>query len=325
MLLVELTINSVVNYISIDGHGLTHNYKPRILGFDAPSLSIPSNHGGYAKMTFGSISFNPLLFSGDWPPPVSCPISIYHTDTTEAARELVFVGTCHLNSFDRESIKYSIYGSDYDETIADSTAYNDTLNDVLTAILTTIPEITSVNTTLARVPSPNVTYVTSGIQLAIDLASQIAEFYSHLIHIVGGTAYVIDMKLDNGTRTLTEYQLFSIPIYQYNAPVYRAIAGNYYIYSIYRYGVDLPVTAYHTTQSQIEAALTDILTIENSPRISISIPMIAGNFLAPGGKITFPDTSHVADLLSWIRARKFVYDFLNDIITIVGEGAIAAA
>lgn len=376
MLLVELTINGVLNRISIDGHGLTHNWIPRIIGFDAPTLSIPSNHGGYARMIFGSISFNPILFSGDWPPPVLCPISIYYTDTTEAARELVFTGTAHLSGFDRESINYTLYGPEYDETVLINSigslivgrkyqiatyvagddfvnvggtnvtgnvftatgttptnwtnwstlavSYNGTLNAVISDILLLIPEITTINTTFARAVSPNVTHTITSDIAAIDLASNIAEFYSHLIYIIGTTAYLVDMKLDNGTRVLTEYQFFSMAAYSYNSPVYRAVCGSLHIDSAYAYGSDITVDPYHVSDANILVALTDILAIENASRVSVSVPMIAGNFPKMGEKITIPDTSHVAALASWIRVRKLTYDFLNDTITIEGEGVIAA-
>ena len=115
MLLVEITIGGTVNRVSVEGHALVNNWKPLIINFDAPTLALPSDHGGYAKMSFGSISFNPLLFATAWPPPVSCPILIYYTDTTEAARELVFGGTAHISAFDREGITYGLYGPSFDD------------------------------------------------------------------------------------------------------------------------------------------------------------------------------------------------------------------
>lgn len=381
MLLVEITINSVINRVSIDGHGLTYNWRPRIIGFDAPTLAIPSDHGGYAKMEFGSISFNPLLFATYWPPPVSCAIGIYYTDSTEAARELVFSGTAHLTAFDRESVSYALYGESYDETmiirgvgpltvgqIYEITEYvagddfvnvgganvtgtiftatgttptvwtnfsklaprwNDTLNNVITNILTRIPEITTVNTTYARASSPNVLYTLTSERLAINVASDIADFYSHLIYVVGSTAYLVDMKLSNGTDwTLTEFKFFTQPTYQYKTPLSGIQCSSksvvYSKYSAYPYGQMTTIDPYHETQANIEAALTDILAIENAPRISLDVPMIAGNFPLLGKKIIIPDTAHVADLSSWIRAGKLQYDFLNDTINIEGEGGIAA-
>lgn len=325
MLLVELTINAVLNYVSIEGHGLTNNWKPRIVNFDAPTLSIPTNHGGYAKLTFGNISFNPLLFIADWPPPISCPIAIYYTDTTEAARELVFEGTAHLSEFDREQITYSLYFPDYDETIAAATAYNNTLNVVMTAILTTIPEITTVNTTYARVASPNVTHTLADEMAAIDLASNIAEFYSHLIFIIGSTAYLVDMFINNGTWTLTEYKFFSFPKYFYKAPTSSILCGQVKRFSAYPYGADMTINAYHTTEANIITACDDILTIENAARVRLDVPMIAGNFPGLGKKIIIPDTAHVVGLSSWIRTRKLSFDFINNSINIEGEGVIAAA
>ena len=325
MLLVELTVNAVLNRVSVEGHGLTNNWIPRIIGFDAPTLSIPSDHGGYAQLTFGNITFNPLLFIADYPPPVVCPIKIYYTDTTEAARELVFEGTASLSEFDRERVTYSLYFPTYDETIAAATAYNDTLNVVLTAILTAIPEITTVNTTNARVASPNVTHTLADAEIAIDLASNIAAFYSHLIYVVGATAYLVDMLLNNGTWTLTEYKFFSFPTYFYKAPVASILCGQVKRFSAYPYGSAVSVAAYHTTEANIITACDNILAIENAARLRLDVPMIAGNFPAPGKKIIIPDTAHVVSLSSWIRARKLSYDFINNSINIEGEGVIAAA
>lgn len=168
------------------------------------------------------------------------------------------------------------------------------------------------------------THTTSGDQLAIELASAIAEFYSHLIYVVGDTAYLVDLKRDNGSRTLTEFDFFAFPEYSYKAPVALARCGSYSRTSAYPHGSELSVNQYHTTQANIETALDDILAIENASRISLSVPMVAGNFPALGEKVAFPDTAHVADLDSWIRVRKLQYDFMNDEIVLEGEGAIAA-
>lgn len=333
MLLCEITINSVVKYVSIDGIQidgtlLTHNWRPRIIDIDAPQLNIPTDHGGYAQMAFGSISFHPDLFKDDWPPPVSCPIALYHTDTTEAAREEIFTGTAHFANSNREKTTYNLFGPAYDETIA-ATSYNNTLNNVLTTILTSISGITTVNTTYARTTSPNVTHTTTSEQLAIDLASNIAAFYSHLIYVVGSTAYLVDMKRDNGSRTLTEFRFFTTPEYRCDTPVSIlacTYGGNtFYATSPYSYGSSATMEPYHTTQSNIETALADIVALVNARRSTIDMPMIAGNFPKLGEKITFPDTSNVANLLSWIRARKLTFDFMNDAITIEGEGGMAAA
>ncbi|MFA5261333.1 MAG: hypothetical protein WC450_08910, partial [Candidatus Omnitrophota bacterium] len=219
-----------------------------------------------------------------------------------------------------------LYGPSYDETIAAATAYNDALNVIMTTILTTIPEITTVDTTYSRVASPNVSHTLANDELAIDLASVIADFYSHIFYVIGDTAYLVDMKLDNGADwTLTEFKYFAFPQYEYDLVSYVA-CSQYKVFSAYPYGREMTIDPYHTTEANILAAMADILAIENAPRITgLRVPMIAGNFPRIGQKITVPDTAHVADLSSWIRARKIQYDFLNEEIIIDGEGAIAAA
>lgn len=379
MLLVEFTINAIVFYVSIDGHGLTHNYRPLITNFDAPVKSIPSDHGGFAKMEFGSITFNPILFISDWPPPINGDIKIYYSDTTEAARELVFEGTAHLTNFDRESVSYALYGPSYDETmiirgvgpletgrwykitdyIADddfinvgaasnatgvifqatgttptkwtnfsklAPYWNDTLNVVLTDILSQIAEITTVDTTYARASSPNVIYTLTSERLAINVASDIAEFYSHLIYIVGDTAYIVDMLLTNGADwSLTEFDFFAFPSYQYKTPISTLNCSlESVIYtktSDYPYGVTTTVDPYHITQANIESALTNILLIENAPRITnFKVPMITGNFPRMGQKVSFIDTSHICDFPFYFYVRKMTYDFLECEINIEGDG-----
>ena len=87
----------------------------------------------------------------------------------------------------------------------------------------------------------------------------------------------------------------------------------------------MTVAAYHTTQANIEAALTDTLAIENAARVIFDVPMIAGNFPKLGQRITIPDTAHVADLESYIRVRKLQFDFINTIINIEGEGGLTCS
>jgi hypothetical protein len=323
MLLCELTVNSVVKYVSKDGYAGTHNWRRWIKGFDAPVLACASDHGGYARMEFGSITFSPELFLSDWPPPVNCAISIYYTETTEAAKELVYAGTAHLEEFNRESISYGLFAPSFDDQ-SPTGAKNDTLNAVMTTILTAIPEITSVNTDYARASSPNVT-TTLSAALAIDQASNLAKFYSHCFYVVGATAYLVDMLLDNGSRTLAEYEYFAYPTYQYKTPYRKATAGSVTRYSDYPYGEALTETQFHNTTSNIQSALDDILDIENSPRVAFRIPMEAGKFPTIGEKITFSDTGNVVDLSSYIRVRKIIYDFMEEKIEIEGEGAISAA
>lgn len=387
MLLVEITINGTVRRVSIEGHPLTHNWKPYIVDFDTVLFGIPANYGGYAETQFGNITFNPKLFYDDvfsiddWPPPVSCAISIYYSDTTEAAKETIFTGTAHRTSFDKESITYSLFGSAFDDLIyvmgvpplvvgrmyeivnyvdgddftnvgaasnatgeiftATGTAptvwtnyshlaphWDDTLNNVITDILSEIPEIATVNTTYARATNPNVLYTLTSTRIAINVASDIAAFYSHLIYVIGDTAYLVDMKLSNGTDwTLTEYEYFASPSYQ-NATPKSGIKTtyneeSYFAISAYPYGEMSEIDPYHQTEANIEAALADILVLENQDKISVAVPMIAGNFPKLGQKVAFTDSSTVKSQSVWVRARQLRLNFVNETIEIEGEGVIA--
>ena len=274
MLLVEFTINSVLNYLSIEGIALTHWWKNKIVSFDPPQYSLIKPYGGYCRMRFGSISFFPDLFDSDWPPPINGAIIIKYTATTEAAAETLFAGMAHLESIDREKITYGLYGPNYDETIADATIYNDTLNNVLNGILTGIVEINTLNVANARAVSPNVLHTTSGEKLAIILASEIAAFYTHLFYIIGDTAYLVDMLGNKGAQTLTEFDFFPA-IYPYEVPTSIARSGDYNQNSSYPYGNELSVAQYHDTQANVEACLADILTIVNRPKVTLDIPFLA--------------------------------------------------
>jgi hypothetical protein len=331
MLLVEATINSTLHRVSFEGAALTNWWSNRVCGMDAPQRAITCDHGGYCKPVFGDIEFFPDLFESDWPPPESIDLSLYYADPDDADpegdKELVFSGTGQREENGRVGIKYGLYRPEYDETIADATSYNDTLVNVITTILTGIAEISTVNTTKARASSPAVKFTVSGQQLAINLASDICEFFGHFFYIDGSTAYLVDMLLDNETRTLTEFDFFP-PKYEDHTKVAMVSATSggtvYTRSSSYSHGSKMTVTPYHDTQVNIEAALDDILTIENRSRFSIPMPL-AGDLPLPGEKISWPDTSLGQDSEAWIRARIFRFDFINEVVTIEGEGALTAA
>jgi hypothetical protein len=115
MLLVNITLNGVQNYVSMDGYALTNNWRPLVLGVSSPTYAASTDHGGLVKMQMGTITFNPSLFSSYWPPPIYCPIAFYWTDTTEAAATTVFWGYAHLQMYDRVGVTYSLYPPAYAE------------------------------------------------------------------------------------------------------------------------------------------------------------------------------------------------------------------
>ena len=332
MILIELGINATTNYLSLEGAQLTHFWEMKVVSFDPPQRSIQYDFGGYCTLRFGSISFAPDLFGpADWPPPATCDITVYWADRDaadpEATKTTLFVGTAQRTTMNRERINYQMLGTEYDETVAGATAYNDDLDTVLDTILTGIAEISTLDTTYARVAQPNCTYTTVGAQLSINLASEIAAFYSHMFYISGSTAYLVDMKLAGGSSTITEFDFFPQVRYDNFNPVATAsctvVAGTFVRTSASAYGQEITVQGYHTTEANINTALDDIIIVLNKDRCSI--PMIMASTLpAPGEKVSWSDTAMNVDSDCYVYARIFRYDYMNEIVTIEGEGVFSA-
>lgn len=323
MLLIEMTINGAVNYISQEGIALTYFWEPKIMQFDPPRYDIAHDYGGYVSPRFGSISLFPDLFEDDWPPPISCAITIKYTATTEGAAETLFTGIAHLSQLDIGQVKYDLYGPSYITTTAGATAFNDTLVNVVTALCGGAHLNLTLDSTAARGPSPNVNFTVSGDQLDIDLVSAIAAFYTHLIYISGSTLYLVDMLGDNGTETITEFDYLQGTTYEYQTPVSLARAGDRAQASGYPYGNELTLAAYHDTGANVDDCLDDIMTVLHKPRVRLKMPLL-GSLPVPGKKISWTDESLAVDTDMYIRTRSVRYDFDREEITVEGEGAIAA-
>ena len=326
MLLVQKTINAVVNKISTETQHLAAPYYNHIFNMDSLNQGIPKAYGGYFRADMGGYSLSPALFADDWPPPVSCAVSMAYSATTEAAAVNFLTGTAHRAQFNRESIDYAIYSPQNSYVLPDSTAFDDTLVNALTWMVNAARMDLTLDSTLARNPSPTVDYTTSGEQLGIDFLSDLTAFFSHMFYISGSTLYLLDMAADNGSRTLAENDYFApveSPVdYFNNVPCAIAKAGEYSQQSAHLYGDEIAETAFETEQAKIEAALALIITYQNKDRARLAIPFI-GDLPSPGEKISWTDTSQVVSTDMWIRARIIQYDFDNDQIIIEGEGAVS--
>uniref|UniRef100_A0A6M3K9C7 Tail protein n=1 Tax=viral metagenome TaxID=1070528 RepID=A0A6M3K9C7_9ZZZZ len=324
MLLIEATINGTLHRLSMEGIALTNYWDHQIVGFDPLSNQLSNLYGGYVRPGIGGISFNHALFAAnDWPPPVNMTIAAYYTSTTEAAKELLFSGIGHLANITRESIKYELYGLSYLTTIADATAFDDTLDNIVDWFCNAARLNLTVDHTYERVVSPPVKFTSSGLQYAINLLSDICAFNSHLFYISGSTLYLIDMLLDAGSQTITEFDFFPSE-YDYQVPVAIASTTNYARTSVYPYGSILALaTEFEDTEADINTALDNIITIMNRAAVRLKMPLL-GSMPTPGKKISWTDTSLNLDLAAWIRARSIIYDFQNEEVIIEGEGALAA-
>ena len=113
MILVQITINGTVHYVSNQPASIEHWYYPYVISSTSPQYQTPTEYGGYTKLVFGDMQFSPDLFSSDWPPPKQCPITIYFTTSTEYFSRELFSGYAHLESFSRDSVSYSLYDKIY--------------------------------------------------------------------------------------------------------------------------------------------------------------------------------------------------------------------
>ena len=109
MFLIEVTINTVLNRLSMEGIALTHWWDNQVISFDPPVYRTSEKRGGFCSLSFGSVSFSPDLFGSDWPPPINCVTTIYYTETTEEAKQKMFEGTLHLNDIKPDEIIYAFY------------------------------------------------------------------------------------------------------------------------------------------------------------------------------------------------------------------------
>jgi len=112
-------------HLSMDGQAFDHYWDAEIISFSAPSYETATNHGGFVRMSFGSIAFSPDAFSSSWPPPKYAEVNVYWTATTEDAAIKIFEGNIYLESYDTTSVSYSFYAPTYAQELLDEvTDYN---------------------------------------------------------------------------------------------------------------------------------------------------------------------------------------------------------
>lgn len=201
----------------------------------------------------------------------------------------------------------------------------------------------SYNATRARGVSPAAAFWADSQQVITSLLSEICAFFTHLYYIRSSTLYLVDMLSDNGTVSLTEYDFFPaqysdhppVSLIRAEWTVRQAVEETIGKYvkdvpnetvkkSTYLYGDEMGVTPYHTTRGNIDSALTNILTVLHKPVVTVSMPLSGGVLPVPGQALTYTDESSVLPVTVSVRARNLRYDFLDETVTVEGEGAITA-
>ncbi len=198
-----------------------------------------------------------------------------------------------------------------------------------------------------RASSPNVSHWATDQQVLVDFLSKACADFTHLFYVKSSTLYLVDMLLDNGTRTITEFDYFP-STYNYLSPIANitsqweypeagswsqpggGVAAAVYVKrtaksatqsSSYAYGEERNLNIYSTTLADINTALGNIITVSHKARGTVRLPFI-GSLPVPGENIIFNDTSLGQPSTLNIRARTIAYDFDSEEIRIEGEGSL---
>ena len=281
---------------------------------------MPTLHGGYARPTWGTRSFSPDLFVGDWPPPKTITVVDKLTETTEAAAVTIFNGTLHLESYTESEVVYIAYAEEHDVKITDFSE-----NNTLITVFTTYCGASYLNLTLDSTlasSSPIVTYAVTGESMLIDILSDCAAFFSHAFYISGSTLYLISLANDNNTSTLDEFEFFMGS--EYVAPIPYSIfkASTRHLYGTYAYGEEYeadPVCSTNTTQ--IDSALTQIKTNMEKDFYRFKVIPEAGYIPEICDKVTVTNNSLQDDTTTVMNVTGYMVDVINDEIIIEGIGS----
>jgi hypothetical protein len=324
MLLCTLDIDGTTRRVSNEELSLEHSWFAELSSAPTVKYATKAEYGGLCAPTFGGFQTIPTTFTETtWPPPVTITATVQHTETDEADAVTLFTATCHRAGFDQETVAYTTQKEEIDKERT-ATTISGTLVDVFTTYTGASWLNVTLDSTLARSPSPAVSYTISSDVQVLDMLSDIAAFFSHLFYIADGTLYLIDMEADNGTVELTEFDF--LPVKYDDPPPYSLYKGNTSkVTGSHPYGKELNVSPVcHGTGANIVTALTAIKGIMERPRATVALPITTTTVaIKPGTRLEWVDESQGETITAWIRARSINYDFNNEIMTIEGEGGIS--
>ena len=234
--------------------------------------------------------------------------------------ETVLEGTLNLIRYKEEAVDYVSFGAEYTTTETAKT-YNDTLEDIFTTACGVSQLNLTLNTDAARGTSPAVNYTVANESMLIDNLSDMAAFFSHAFYIEDGTLYLIDLLLNNGTSELDEFGYFRGAEYGAPQPYSLIKGGDYHQDGSYPYGSELDISPVcHTTQANIETALTDIKTLVEYDRYRFRVIPEADQMPVIGQKITITNDSLQDSTTTWLRVTDFSPDIFRSEILIEGFG-----
>jgi len=322
MILMEFTPEGYgLQRISTEDIALEYQWFSYINSIASIRISLSQEYGGFAKPKFSDISLSPEMFKDIHPLPKNAIVKIIQTETDENGGVVLFDGTAHLSDYDRSFIGYNLRQPEFDSTIPEATAYDDTLVNIATALCGVSFLGLTIDTTNARTISPDVLYNTDKDVQTIDLLDDMCSFFSHGFYISEGTLYLFDMLATTTPIELTEFDVLPCS-YTENEPVALIKSGDFSIDGGNKNGNTYTVSpTFHTTQANVETALADIKTIvekdliETNAKIDDDKPQILNTF-------SLTDNSLINPLTTTAIATSVVYNYDSLDMRIEGFGVI---
>jgi len=260
MILCEFTgVGQSMVRMSTQDIALTYQWYSYLRAIASIKIALPKKHGGFAAPDFSDIDISPAYFKSIGGYPATAHVKLIDTETNEADGRVIYDGEAYLDSFDRGPGKYVLSKPEMTATIPASTAFNDTLVNVVTALCgPTFLNIT-LDTTLARSPSPAVLHTTTSDQLAIDLLSGMCDWFCHAARFENDTLYLVDL-LGTWAPKETSEHFFQPSSYQRGKKYATYKSGDETLSGTGadEYDAGGP---YHTATANIQAALANIKTV----------------------------------------------------------------
>lgn len=202
-----------------------HVYLPRVVSIDEVRFGSDSPHGGYVRLTYGSLTLTHEVFTGrvgDWPPPRRFLAAVWYTTKPQATR--LFEGTAQLDRITEGGVIYALRPMDEFSQETDEQEYKDTLVNIFTAACADLG--LTLDATAARTPSPGISYIAKGKQLLVNNLHHMAKWACHRFWVDDGILYLSDILTPHGTDiSLTSRDVEAVE-YTYNQP-YRKFSADY--------------------------------------------------------------------------------------------------
>lgn len=319
-LLVEFTPHGgVLQRLSNEDIPLTDQWFSYILSFLSVRLDIEKDYGGYVSPSYSDIVISPEAFES-WPPSGDALFKIMITSDGEDEAVIIFDGYGTPTEYDREGVSYELTTPEYSATISKGAVQTGTLLSLITSYCSTLG--LTLDSSNSRSTSPSVDYTPSSDVQLIDLMSDMCAFFTHAFKVTGGTLYLYDMLATGTAKHISEFDMQPCT-YGKAKPIHTVKCGDISISGSSSYGSEYSVsTAYHTTESLVEDALTNIKTIIEKDVAEIET-MIDQTSIVVLDDLTVFDESTVNETSLDAKAVSTLYNFDDYTLSIEAIGVVS--